>query len=129
MFYIGPETATMKPEYIQTIIEVVCQFLESCGRERPVIRLNQFGVAKCEAGVVNLFMTHVVGECLPLLSSVFQNTPSIVAVDDNTQLTAEQLIRLFRKFNVSQLHICGSTIDLTGCGNIVRIGGDVASSV
>jgi hypothetical protein len=129
VFYIGPETATMKPEYVQTIIEVVCQFLEACGRERPVIRLNQFGVAKCEAGVVNLFMTHVVGKCWPLLSSVFQNTPSVVAVDDNTLLTPSQMKRLFSRFNVSQLHLCGSTIDLTGCENVIRIGGDVAASV
>ena len=129
VFYIGPETATMNPEYVATIIDVVCQFMERCGRERPVIRLNQFGVAKCEAGVVNLFMTRVVGPCLPLLSSVFLDTPSIVAVDDNTQLSPEQLKRLFSKFNVSQLHICGSTMDMSGYGNVVRIGGDVVSSV
>jgi hypothetical protein len=129
VFYIGPETATMNPEYVQTIIEVVCQFLESCGRERPVIRLNQFGVAKCEAGVVNLFMTHDVVQCLPLLSSVFQKTPSVVAVDDNTQLSPEQLKDLFSTLYVSQLHISGSTMDTSKCGNVVRIGEDVASSV
>jgi hypothetical protein len=128
VFYIGPETATMNPEYVVTIIEVICQFFESCGRERPVIRLNQFGVAKCEAGVVNLFMTSVVDQCLPLLS-VFQDTPSIVAVDDNTQLSPEQLKYLFSRFYVSQLHICGSTMNPPKCGNVVRIGEDVASSV
>jgi hypothetical protein len=129
VFYIGPQTATMNPEYVATIIEVVCQFLESCGRERPVIRLNQSGVTKPEAGVVNVFMTRVAGHCLPILSSVLGNTPSIVAVDDNTQLSPEQLIRLFSKFNLSKLNICGSTIDLTGCGDVVHIGGDVAASV
>jgi len=129
VLYIGPETSTINPEYVATIIEVVCQFIERCGHERPVIRLNQFGVAKCEKGVVNLFMTHDVCQCLPLLSSAFSHTPSIVAVDDNTQLTPKHLKELFKGFNVSQLHICGSTMDLTGCGEVVLIGGGVASSV
>jgi len=129
VLYIGPETSTMNPEYVATIIEVVCQFIERCGHERPVIRLYLIGVAKCEEGVVNLFMTHDVHQCLPLLSSVFSQTPSIVAVDDNTQLTPKELENLFSKFNVRQLHICGSTMDLTGCGEVVLIGGGVASSV
>jgi hypothetical protein len=129
VFYVGPETATMNPEYLATIIEVVCQFMESCGHERPVIRLNQSGVAKHQEGVVTVFMTRVVGQCLPLLSSVFSGTPSIIAVDDNIGLSPAQVKRLFDNFNVRQLHLCGSTIDISGCGNVVQIGGDVESSV
>ena len=129
VFYVGPETATMNPEYLATIIEVVCQFMESCGHERPVIRLNQSGVAKHQEGVVTVFMTRVVGECLPLLSSVFSEPQSIIAFDDNIGLSPAQLKRLFDKFNVRQLHLCGSTIDISGCGNVVQIGGDVESSV
>ena len=129
VFYVGPETATMNPEYLATIIEVVCQFMESCGHERPVIRLNQSGVAKHQEGVVTVFMTRVVGQCLPLLSSVFSGTPSIIAVDDNIGLSPAQVKRLFDNFYVSQLHLCGSTIDISGCGNVVQIGGDVESSV
>ena len=130
VLYVGPDTATMNPEYIAMLIEVVCQFMESCGLERPVIRLKQFGVAKCEAGVVNVFMTRDVYQCLPLISSVFNDTPSIVIVDDNKQLTPKQIQILFSKFEkVSQLHVCGSTMDLDGCKEVVRIGEDIASSV
>jgi energy-coupling factor transporter ATP-binding protein EcfA2 len=130
VFYVGPETATMNPEYIATIIEVVCQFMESCGRERPVIRLNQSGVAKHESGVMHVFMTTVVGHCLPLLSSVCNEIPSIVIVDDNTRFSPADLKRLFSHFpSVFQLHICGATMDFTNCGNVVHIGGDVVSTV
>ena len=127
--YVGPETATMNPEYVATIIAVVCQFMESCGHERPVIRLNQSGVAKHQEGVVTVFMTRVVGECLPLLSSGFSDRPAIVAVDDNIGLSPAQLKRLFDRFNVSQLHLCGSTMDISGCKKFIRIGEEVTSSV
>lgn len=130
--WVGPETETMSPQSMATLIECVKRFLGDLGHEVPRIDLNQTGVMptnESSCGAVNIFMLSMLDAVFPLL--ITSEKRRVVIFDDNNLVSPQVVLeRLIPFKNVHQIHLSGATMDLTGLAahNVQFVGDELNTS-
>ena len=131
--WVGPETETMSPQCMATLIECVKRFLGDLGHEVPRIDLNQTGVMptnESSCGAVNIFMLSMLDAVFPLL--ITSKKRVVVIFDDNNLVSPQVVLERLIPFNkiVDQIHLSGATMDLTGltAHNVQFVGDELNTS-